>query len=101
MRRLFSTIKVFFYWSPHHQDLLSFPTRRSSDLRDRPARRPLRRRRRERQAHPPHPSQPRPAGEAGELAARQDRKSTRLNSSHQIISYAVLCLQKKITKMTY
>src|SRR5258708_14474014 len=26
-----------------------------------------------------------------------DRKSTRLNSSHQIISYAVFCLQKKIT----
>src|SRR5258708_10835950 len=26
---------------------------------------------------------------------RQDRKSTRLNSSHQIISYAVFCLQKK------
>src|SRR5258708_8588929 len=25
----------------------------------------------------------------------QDRKSTRLNSSHQIISYAVFCLQKK------
>src|SRR5258708_30554388 len=25
----------------------------------------------------------------------QDRKSTRLNSSHQIISYAVLCLKKK------
>src|SRR5574344_938537 len=24
-----------------------------------------------------------------------DRKSTRLNSSHQIISYAVLCLNKK------
>src|SRR5258708_30068531 len=26
----------------------------------------------------------------------EDRKSTRLNSSHQIISYAVFCLQKKI-----
>src|SRR5258708_24503629 len=26
-----------------------------------------------------------------------DRKSTRLNSSHQIISYAVFCLKKKIT----
>src|SRR5258708_17959752 len=36
-----------------------------------------------------------------ELAARNmrrqdlDRKSTRLNSSHQIISYAVFCLKKK------
>src|SRR5258708_26665911 len=28
---------------------------------------------------------------------RLDRKSTRLNSSHQIISYAVFCLKKKIS----
>src|SRR5258708_32530687 len=28
-------------------------------------------------------------------SAPQDRKSTRLNSSHQIISYAVFCLKKK------
>src|SRR5258708_15007423 len=28
-------------------------------------------------------------------AALGDRKSTRLNSSHQIISYAVFCLKKK------
>src|SRR5207244_12033833 len=28
-------------------------------------------------------------------AAEADRKSTRLNSSHQIISYAVFCLKKK------
>src|SRR5258708_25780408 len=27
----------------------------------------------------------------------KDRKSTRLNSSHQIISYAVFCLKKKNT----
>src|SRR5258708_19878386 len=30
----------------------------------------------------------------------QDRKSTRLNSSHQIISYAVFCLKKKKNKIT-
>src|SRR6204780_3643763 len=29
------------------------------------------------------------------LALRIDRKSTRLNSSHQLISYAVFCLKKK------
>src|SRR5258708_15561426 len=29
---------------------------------------------------------------------RRDRKSTRLNSSHQIISYAVFCLKKKKKK---
>src|SRR5207248_10596884 len=28
----------------------------------------------------------------------QDRKSTRLNSSHRTISYAVFCLKKKTTK---
>src|SRR5258708_20819659 len=30
----------------------------------------------------------------------RDRKSTRLNSSHQIISYAVFCLKKKTHKTT-
>src|SRR5258708_35097264 len=30
----------------------------------------------------------------------KDRKSTRLNSSHQIISYAVFCLKKKKTRLT-
>src|SRR2546426_2127237 len=29
------------------------------------------------------------------LAVRGDRKSTRLNSSHLVISYAVFCLKKK------
>src|SRR3712207_7950469 len=33
---------------------------------------------------------------------RQDRKSTRLNSSHANISYAVFCLKKKkINEITY
>src|SRR2546422_8257476 len=31
----------------------------------------------------------------GEEGARGDRKSTRLNSSHGYISYAVFCLKKK------
>src|SRR5947208_5436136 len=31
------------------------------------------------------------------LSRREDRKSTRLNSSHQISSYAVFCLKKKKT----
>src|SRR5438132_8100039 len=30
---------------------------------------------------------------------RQDRKSTRLNSSHTVISYAVFCLKKKKKKL--
>src|SRR5947208_9247303 len=33
-----------------------------------------------------------------EPARKRDRKSTRLNSSHQIISYAVFCLKKKKKK---
>src|SRR5258708_27741738 len=39
-------------------------------------------------ARAPSASRKRPARES-------DRKSTRLNSSHQIISYAVFCLKKK------
>src|SRR5256885_5484753 len=31
----------------------------------------------------------------------QDRKSTRLNSSHLVISYAVFCLKKKTTATNY
>src|SRR5947207_8574500 len=38
---------------------------------------------------PSHPSPARPP------PCRQDRKSTRLNSSHTVISYAVFCLKKK------
>src|SRR5258708_24378437 len=33
------------------------------------------------------------------IPVRLDRKSTRLNSSHQIISYAVFCLKKKNNKI--
>src|SRR5258708_9390780 len=34
------------------------------------------------------------------VPVRLDRKSTRLNSSHQIISYAVFCLKKKNRNQT-
>src|SRR3712207_7251394 len=34
-------------------------------------------------------------GYESSLVARRDRKSTRLNSSHANISYAVFCLKKK------
>src|SRR3712207_7255655 len=36
-----------------------------------------------------------------EIPASKDRKSTRLNSSHANISYAVFCLKKKKTKHIY
>src|SRR5437879_10692623 len=37
----------------------------------------------------------RQGGAAAYIDAEQDRKSTRLNSSHRCISYAVFCLKKK------
>src|SRR5260221_2584649 len=35
------------------------------------------------------------------LIRARDRKSTRLNSSHTVISYAVFCLKKKKTAQTH
>src|SRR5437773_6015803 len=78
----------FFYCSGHHRDLHSFPTRRSSDLSrnlaslSRTVCSALRR----------------SAISTCSCAAWRwisDRKSTRLNSSHITISYAVFCLKKK------
>src|SRR5438034_10781790 len=76
----------FFYCSGDHRDLHSFPTRRSSDLSV--AFRNL------------------AFFRTGIIRSsslcvrvmvtpRGDRKSTRLNSSHTVISYAVFCLKKK------
>src|SRR5438105_10061836 len=106
MSRVSSLFFFFFlYCSASHRDLHSFPTRRSSDL---------------------HVSSLVGAGTRGRLvgsfvskrhiwrAARNagktvlaceahrhiDRKSTRLNSSHEWISYAVFCLKKKKKKHT-
>src|SRR5687768_17981327 len=39
-----------------------------------------------------------PISHCSKNAAAKDRKSTRLNSSHGYISYAVFCLKKKKTK---
>src|SRR5476649_2985138 len=57
-----------------------FPTRRSSDLGPGAGRIHCRAHRR-----------------SGEANGSRDRKSTRLNSSHTVISYAVFCLKKKKT----
>src|SRR2546426_8140228 len=54
---------------------------------------------RERRTGPPGPVA---AGDARVSPARgggRDRKSTRLNSSHLVISYAVFCLKKKKRKL--
>src|SRR2546430_5720512 len=40
-----------------------------------------------------------PLASAANATGRIDRKSTRLNSSHSQISYAVFCLKKKILPM--
>src|SRR2546422_8044421 len=42
-----------------------------------------------------HADAPRPALRRGRPQRDRDRKSTRLNSSHGYISYAVFCLKKK------
>src|SRR5437868_14503305 len=87
-----------------NRHLHSFPTRRSSDLRLKVQKSPL----------AASPSPPRPqSGEDGssmhpptltaaptvvpalDVCDPIDRKSTRLNSSHVSISYAVFCLKKK------
>src|SRR5207245_11548001 len=89
------SVYIFFPPLPALLDLHSFPTRRSSDL---PA--------------PQHLRggfffQPRHALRSSRglrrperSACRGDRKSTRLNSSHGSISYAVFCLKKKTTTDT-
>src|SRR6266536_5587377 len=48
---------------------------------------------------PRRPSSSRPGSWPPPSAGWRDRKSTRLNSSHEWISYAVFCLKKK--KCTY
>src|SRR5437870_8231180 len=76
MRGVFS-----FYWYADLLHLHSFPTRRSSDLA-------------------PHLSTPKGAffgSLGGHGVGVEDRKSTRLNSSHVATSYAVFCLKKKIS----
>src|SRR5438552_14877874 len=75
----------FLYVNVFLHDLHSFPTRRSSDLSLWP---------------PTAPSTSPPSVRSNALGklrapSSPDRKSTRLNSSHQIISYAVFCLKKK------
>src|SRR5260221_7411061 len=42
-----------------------------------------------------------PAGCPHPPPADRDRKSTRLNSSHTVISYAVFCLKKKKKKLIH
>src|SRR5688572_32588887 len=91
-------MNLFLYSSDHHRDLHSFPTRRSSDLlHDDTSQQlaglaialsDLKRRMGAVQGN---------EDLQGDMVSLQerDRKSTRLNSSHSQISYAVFCLKKK------
>src|SRR5947199_3052106 len=87
--------------SADHPDLHSFPTRRSSDLQRSTSTTPS--------SSPSWtPAKGRSAGSPDRCGQRtalsrvstraRDRKSTRLNSSHLGISYAVFCLKKKNKK---
>src|SRR2546421_9695119 len=75
----------------------------SGALRRRPSRARLRRTRR-RRSRKSAGAQSRPSSQAATLRSRRptatDRKSTRLNSSHDQISYAVFCLKKKKKERT-
>src|SRR5688500_19860020 len=92
---------IFFSLYPDHPELHSFPTRRSSDLRTRGRSSELRA---EEVALGPCRIFVRHAAARGErrsaVAEARDRKSTRLNSSHLVISYAVFCLKKKKNSQT-
>src|SRR5438045_8387317 len=81
-----------------HVYLHSFPTRRSSDLHARLVDAQRHARWAARGGGPRHPqfTDPRTPRRGG--ARDQDRKSTRLNSSHLGMSYAVFCLKKKKNK---
>src|SRR5207249_11031253 len=83
----------FFYSYGDSRDLHSFPTRRSSDLLL------LRRQHLDGDPEHEHGLHQRQAvlsrGRSHAALRREDRKSTRLNSSHVSISYAVFCLKKK------
>src|SRR5205807_8914243 len=107
----FSLSSFFLHPSPPPPPPHSFPTRRSSDLAlDGRDRGDDRRRARQGCGRARDRALPRPAAHAPALRRRRapqvlgalrplrpprDRKSTRLNSSHLVISYAVFCLKKK------
>src|SRR5947207_10717249 len=99
---------LFFFASYRaHRDLPSFPTRRSSDLRGR--RDDLVEDglvRKDRRIECRELPDPRERAldvrtlDDGAVTRGEDRKSTRLNSSHTVISYAVFCLKKKNNRPT-
>src|SRR5690606_41767454 len=107
------TSSFFFCCSAHRRALHSFPTRRSSDLPSPAAQRELFfGAARDVFAQEPVAAGARRVDQSQDVEQRRfaatrrphhrqkfsDRKSTRLNSSHVKISYAVFCLKKKKKK---
>src|SRR5207248_9577159 len=101
-----TTINLLVILPVDHPTLHSFPTRRSSDLRRRRLLAEHRTRLDQRRVgrgeiagHQADDADRRlDAGVVSAASAHglvEDRKSTRLNSSHRTISYAVFCLKKK------
>src|SRR5690606_42112309 len=107
------SVTFLFLCSGDHRDLHSFPTRRSSDLRSgvgslffEPIKVPV-----ISFKGLPLPSRTGLASiitkslslssnfQSSLIYSKEDRKSTRLNSSHVKISYAVFCLKKKKKKI--
>src|SRR5438045_8301820 len=84
---------LIFSGSGDPRDLHSFPTRRSSDLLDFVAAH-------EQRLVAAHDIHDQPLIGV-RRATVEDRKSTRLNSSHLGISYAVFCLKKKTPRSTH
>src|SRR5437762_6839533 len=85
----------FFVYTARHRDIHSFPTRRSSDLNVYAC---------DDMATKNAATAPRIVLDRMKAAndrRRRDRKSTRLNSSHRCISYAVFCLKKKNNQQLY
>src|SRR5206468_10615409 len=93
--------------SAAHRHLHSFPTRRSSDLRRRASASSASSAGATAPSCPPTSTTTATTSASSRITsaapfvsvrATRDRKSTRLNSSHDQISYAVFCLKKKTTK---
>src|SRR5687768_17760693 len=103
----YSNIVIYYYITIcDHQDLHSFPTRRSSDLKNirdylQGSDRPIDRLTKflTMGTEDGVGLEVVPGFEANDLML--DRKSTRLNSSHGYISYAVFCLKKKKKNQQY
>src|SRR5688572_32768373 len=94
-----ATHRIFFLMLPRSSRSTLFPSRRSSDLHHQHTGEEVlevvdaeaRHREGGREARADEP----PEDDGLAQGADEDRKSTRLNSSHSQISYAVFCLKKK------